>query len=209
MTAEMIDGQLDLLDLLAPEDPPAGPVSATESGTGAWVAFHVRVGAVREDGSEYLTTDQRCGFCGSSSLSSVGSGSYCGTQDDGDHWSLGYCGRCQDRYLHHRPIDRLIREGVIFLIAHEVPDGCDVCTRLAHGGSVSCGTHKKGALFDNHDCVVCGRPFVGLGRGGQVLGYGPVTAPYCSEPCGRPASALLRALHADLTSNATHTSQES
>jgi hypothetical protein len=80
--------------------------------------------------------------------------------------------------------------------------------RLARGGSVSCGTHRKGGLFDHHVCVVCGGAFTGHGRGGQILGYGPVTAPYCSEPCGKPASAFLRALHADLTTNANYTTQE-
>ncbi|NVC23373.1 hypothetical protein E7Z53_07940 [Kocuria salina] len=208
MTAEVIDGQLDLLELLGSADSPVGPVSATESGAGAWVAFHVRVAVVREDGSRYLTTDQHCGFCGSGSLSSVGSGAYCGMQDDGDHWSLAYCGRCQDRYLHYRSIERLVREGVLYLVEHEVPDGCDVCARLARGGSLSCGTHRKGSLFDHHVCVVCGRAFTGHGRGGQILGFGPVTAPYCSEPCGKPASAFLRALHSDLTTNANHTTQE-
>lgn len=198
---EVIDGQLDLLELLGGSD--EAPVPAGTRGPGAWVAFHVRVGVVREDGSRYLTSAQRCGLCGSGSLSSVGSGSYGGADKaTGDHWSFSYCGRCQDKYLHHRSIERLVREGIITLQVHEVPDGCDTCTRRAHGDGISCGAHKVGAMYERHVCSACGNAFKGHngsadGRG--VIGYGPVTGAYCSGPCFRPASDLVRALYAELT----------
>ena len=203
MTAEVIDGQLDLLELLGdPNETPSSDAPATR-GPGARVLFHVRIEVVREDGTRYLTSAQRCGLCGSSSLSSIGSGSYCGADKaTGDHWSLSYCGRCQERHLRNRDVARLIREGVIDLEVHEVPDGCDTCARRAHGDGISCGTHRVGAMYEHHVCSACGRRFKGHngsadGRG--VIGYGPVEGKYCSGPCLTPASELVRARYAELT----------
>lgn len=200
MTTDVIEGQLDLLELLGETDPPEGTPAA--GGPGAVVLFHVRIGVVREDGTRYLTTANRCGLCGSKVLSSVGAGSYGGTQENGDHWMLQHCGRCEERHIRYRSIERLVRDGVFQLRVHDDPGDCDTCDRLAAGGGVSCGEHQRGPIYDRHVCAVCGRRFrgnTGSKTGHGVLGYGPVSAPYCSEACFSPAAQLTRDLYSELT----------
>lgn len=204
MTAEVIDGQLDLLELLAVDDP-AAPTDPPLEGPGAWIPFHVRLGQGLN--KRFLTTDGRCGLCGRD----ASTGRHQGVHRGDETWSFDWCGRCADRYLHGWSAVRLIDMGVLVLEIHEVPGGCNTCARRAHGDGISCGTHEVGAIYENHVCSACGRPFKGHngsadGRG--VIGYGPVTGAYCSGPCLGPASDLVRARFDELTTNTIHSTQE-
>lgn len=204
MTAEVIDGQMDLLELLgAAEDTPA-PTASEIRGPGARILFHVRVGAVREDGTRYLTTAGRCGLCGKPVAPDDPAAGGLGTRDDatGDRWAFEYCGRCRRNY-HFSPLLRYaLDDGTFHLEIHEVPSGCNTCARRAHGDGISCGTHKVGAIYEHHVCSACGRAFTGhngFADGRGVIGYGPVTGTYCSGPCLKPASELVRARYVELT----------
>lgn len=203
MTVQL-DGQLDLLELLGD----AAPLEETPvaGGPGAVVLFHVRVGVVREGGSRYLTTANRCGLCGSKVLSSVGSGSYCGTQENGDHWMLQHCGRCEERHIRYRSLEKLIRECTFQLRVHDDPGDCDNCDRIAAGSWISCGAHERGPLFDTHVCSVCGRTFKGSRDPAGMHGYGPVAAAHCSEACSRPAYEMVQARYAELIGTTKETS---
>ncbi|MGG7653544.1 hypothetical protein [Kocuria rosea] len=201
MTTEVIAGQLDLLDLLSGAEDAPSPTASEIRGPGARVLFHVRVGAVSEDGTRFLTTAGHCGLCGSRSLHMEGAvsvGCRATAETGGDQWSLSYCGRCHDLHLRNRNLVQLIQEHVIHLQVHDDPGDCDNCDRIAAGSWISC-QHGRGPLYDRHVCAVCGRTFKGSRDPAGLHGYGPVSAAHCSEACSRPAYEMVQARYAELT----------
>ncbi|MFC4903794.1 hypothetical protein [Kocuria oceani] len=200
MNAETIDGQLDLLELLASaEESPAFGAQEIR-GPGALVVFHVRVGGVREDGTRYLATAGRCGLCGRRVATDDPAAGGLGTRDDatGDRWAFEYCGRCRRSYSFSPLLRYAIDDGTFHLQIHDDPGDCDHCDRIASGSWISC-QHGRGPLYDQHVCAVCGRTFKGSRDPAGLHGYGPVSAAHCSEACSRPAYEMVQARYAALT----------
>jgi hypothetical protein len=84
-------------------------------------------------------------------------------------------------------------DGQLDLLAELNAAECDTCARLANGGSVSCGEHKRGPMYEWHKCSVCPGRYYGVpfdSDKGSSIHYGPVSVRYCSAAC-RPAAIAL------------------
>lgn len=86
-------------------------------------------------------------------------------------------------------------DGQLDLLAELNAQECDTCSRLAIGGSVSCGAHQRGPMYEWHNCSVCPGRYYGVPLDkdyGSSIHYGPVSVRWCRPERYSAAMPLFR-----------------